>query len=118
MRSRWAIEMYLARQRGARGRARSAGWQNWLPGLALITFVVLKLTGVIDWSWWWVLSPLWISGILLVLGICVAVVAIHLQARRQVHAWMNHFAAGDWWGETPAPGHGDGQGQASNAPGD
>jgi membrane protein YdbS with pleckstrin-like domain len=26
-----------------------------------IIFVVLKLTEVIDWSWWWVLSPLWIS---------------------------------------------------------
>lgn len=29
-------------------------------------FVVLKLCGVIDWSWVWVLSPLWISGILFV----------------------------------------------------
>jgi len=27
----------------------------------LIVFIVLKLVGVIDWSWWWVLSPLWIS---------------------------------------------------------
>ena len=26
----------------------------------LIIFVVLKLTDNIDWSWWWVLSPLWI----------------------------------------------------------
>ena len=26
-----------------------------------IVFVVLKLTGVIDWSWWWVMSPLWIN---------------------------------------------------------
>ena len=23
-------------------------------------FVTLKLCGVIDWSWWWVLSPLWV----------------------------------------------------------
>jgi hypothetical protein len=22
-------------------------------------FVVLKLCGVVDWSWWWVLAPLW-----------------------------------------------------------
>lgn len=29
-----------------------------------ITFVVLKLTHVINWSWWWVLSPLWIAGII------------------------------------------------------
>ena len=32
-----------------------------------IVFVVLKLVGVIDWSWVWVLSPLWISAILTVL---------------------------------------------------
>lgn len=31
-------------------------------GLLTIVFIVLKLTHVIDWSWWWVLSPLWISG--------------------------------------------------------
>lgn len=27
-------------------------------GLLTIAFVVLKLTNVIDWSWWWVLSPI------------------------------------------------------------
>lgn len=30
-------------------------------GLLTILFVGLKLGGVISWSWWWVLSPLWIS---------------------------------------------------------
>jgi ABC-type antimicrobial peptide transport system permease subunit len=30
-----------------------------LVGLT-IAFVVLKLLEKIDWSWWWVLSPLWI----------------------------------------------------------
>jgi phosphoglycerol transferase MdoB-like AlkP superfamily enzyme len=25
-----------------------------------IVFIVLKLTSVIDWSWWWVTSPFWI----------------------------------------------------------
>lgn len=33
-------------------------------GLLTITFIVLKLCNVINWSWWWVLSPLWISLIL------------------------------------------------------
>jgi len=28
--------------------------------LLLIVFIVLKLTHVIDWSWWWVLAPAWI----------------------------------------------------------
>lgn len=30
-------------------------------GLLTILFIGLKLTGYIDWSWTWVLSPLWIS---------------------------------------------------------
>ena len=29
-------------------------------GLLTILFIALKLCNVIDWSWWWVLSPLWI----------------------------------------------------------
>lgn len=33
-------------------------------GLLTIVFIVLKLTNNIDWSWWWVLSPLWISFLL------------------------------------------------------
>lgn len=31
-----------------------------LPGLLTVVFVTLKLCHVIDWSWWWVLSPMWI----------------------------------------------------------
>ena len=31
-----------------------------LPGLFLLLFVALKLTGVIAWSWLWVLCPIWI----------------------------------------------------------
>lgn len=44
-------------------------------GLLTVAFIVLKLVGVITWSWWWVLSPLWISALLvaLVLGIIVLV---------------------------------------------
>ena len=33
--------------------------------LLTIVFIILKLTEVIAWSWWWVLSPLWISFILI-----------------------------------------------------
>jgi phosphoglycerol transferase MdoB-like AlkP superfamily enzyme len=28
-------------------------------GLLGVAFVVLKLTGFIDWSWWWVTAPFW-----------------------------------------------------------
>lgn len=36
-------------------------------GLLTIVFIVLKLTEVINWSWIWVLSPLWIDFILAVI---------------------------------------------------
>ena len=29
-------------------------------GLVTVLFVGLKLGGVIGWSWWWVLAPLWL----------------------------------------------------------
>ena len=44
-------------------------------GVLTIVFVVLKLVGVITWSWWWVLSPLWISfGLVLVILLIAALV--------------------------------------------
>jgi phosphoglycerol transferase MdoB-like AlkP superfamily enzyme len=30
-----------------------------LGGVLFVVFLVLKLTGHIDWSWWWVTAPLW-----------------------------------------------------------
>jgi len=30
-----------------------------IAGLLGVAFVVLKLTGYIDWSWWWVTAPFW-----------------------------------------------------------
>lgn len=43
--------------------------------LLTIVFIVLKLCGIIAWSWWWVLSPLWISTILwVILGVVILLV--------------------------------------------
>ncbi len=30
-----------------------------LTGILGVAFIVLKLCGVIAWSWWWVLAPFW-----------------------------------------------------------
>ena len=39
-------------------------------GLLTIAFIVLKLTGVISWSWIWVLAPIWIPfAITMIIGI-------------------------------------------------
>lgn len=37
-----------------------------LGTVLFIVFLILKLTGTIDWSWWWVTSPLWIPLVLAV----------------------------------------------------
>ena len=37
-----------------------------LGSVLFIVFLVLKLTNHIDWSWWWVTSPLWIPVVLVV----------------------------------------------------
>lgn len=44
-------------------------------GALTILFIGLKLSNVINWSWWWVLAPIWIS-LLLVLGIMEIIIAI------------------------------------------
>jgi hypothetical protein len=36
-----------------------------LTGVLFVVFLVLKLTGNINWSWWWVTSPLWIPVVFL-----------------------------------------------------
>ena len=33
---------------------------GWFASVLGLIFITLKLTGVITWSWWWVLSPFWI----------------------------------------------------------
>ena len=40
----------------------------------LIIFIVLKLCGLISWSWVWVLSPLWISIILVIIVFIIVMI--------------------------------------------
>ena len=44
-------------------------------GLLTIVFVTLKLTGVIEWSWWWVLSPIWITAAVVCMILAILLVA-------------------------------------------
>ena len=46
------------------------------PGLLTIVFVTLKLLDVIDWSWWWVLSPLWIGALIGVVILAIFLLAL------------------------------------------
>jgi len=50
-----------------------------ITGIDLLTvlFIGLKLGNVITWSWWWVLSPIWISiGIFLIVAIIALIAEI------------------------------------------
>ena len=54
---------------------------NGFFGLLFITFLVLKLTNVINWSWWWVTAPLWVPlGFVAIVfvSICLIVVVSNL----------------------------------------
>ncbi len=43
-------------------------------GLLTIAFIVLKLCGVIAWSWWWVLSPVWITTAIVIIILIVTII--------------------------------------------
>ena len=53
-------------------------------GLLTILFVGLKLTGYIDWSWWWVTSPFWGGYVVFFTAfMCGAAFAIISEMRRK-----------------------------------
>lgn len=45
--------------------------------LLQLAFIILKLCGVIDWSWVWVLSPMWIGAIVVVVWAAAFVLLLH-----------------------------------------
>ena len=49
-------------------------------GLLTILFIGLKLGGIIDWSWWWVLSPIWLPiAVLLFIAALLFLVKVILE---------------------------------------
>ena len=45
-----------------------------LGTILFVVFLVLKLTEKIDWSWWWVTSPIWIPvALVFAMAIIVAI---------------------------------------------
>ena len=41
-------------------------------GMLTIVFIAFKLAGIIDWSWFWVLSPIWFSLLFVLVVIVIA----------------------------------------------
>ena len=51
-------------------------------GLLTIVFIVLKLIGVINWSWLWVLCPLWIGVAFFILILLLTIIGIAIGIRK------------------------------------
>jgi hypothetical protein len=53
-------------------------------GILFIVFLILKLTNVIDWSWWWVTAPLWIPiAISIVIFIFIVIFQLIIIVRKR-----------------------------------
>lgn len=49
--------------------------------LLLVLFVGLKLAGTISWSWWWVLSPIWMP--LLLIGFILVLICVIYKSKKK-----------------------------------
>lgn len=80
-----------------------------IPFVVFLVFLVLKLTGVIDWSWWWVTAPLWVTFVVpLVLELAGCAVGSFIQGvlggswlvgaegRRAVENWCKRHLNWTW----------------------
>jgi hypothetical protein len=54
-----------------------------LGTILFLIFLVLKLTNYIDWSWWWVTAPLWITAILYIVIVTIFINFIQRRGRRR-----------------------------------
>jgi len=54
----------------------SSGGIGFFSLLTLI-FITLKLLNKIDWSWWWVLAPLWIGLCVFVIIVMIVIIVVY-----------------------------------------
>jgi len=59
-----------------------------------LIFLVLKLTGTIEWSWWWVTSPIWIPVgmvfVFLIIAVIVAGISQALGQNKAINSWKKN----------------------------
>lgn len=51
-------------------------------GLLTILFIALKLTGYIDWSWWWVLAPMWVGIVVVLIILLIILIAFFISVMK------------------------------------
>jgi hypothetical protein len=45
--------------------------------LLFLLFMLLKITGLINWSWWWVASPIWVPIVIGLVIVGVTMIIMH-----------------------------------------
>jgi Flp pilus assembly protein TadB len=55
-----------------------------LPEIIFLIFLILKLTNTVQWSWIWILSPLWIALILDIVAILFSVIMLLILRKREI----------------------------------
>jgi hypothetical protein len=81
------ILMYSAGYPRSVTSEQGSSWQLRLPGqlpVAAIPLIALKLAGIIGWSWWWVLAPLWGSVVIFVVLIGVPLLLLIRSQRPRI----------------------------------
>lgn len=61
---------------------RNSGGGVGIPTVVCIVFIILKLTHVVAWSWWWVFSPLLIGWGLGIVILLVMLIVVGVMKRR------------------------------------
>jgi MFS superfamily sulfate permease-like transporter len=62
-----------------------------LSTLLTVAFIVLKLANYITWSWLWVLSPLWISAIIVVIFLGAALLLEKKEKQQRIEELKKRF---------------------------
>ena len=58
-------------------------WYHYPMSILTVVFIVLKLTGNIDWSWFWVCSPMWAPIVFLITFAILAFPMVWIQSKNK-----------------------------------
>lgn len=50
-------------------------------GALFLVFLILKLTAVVLWSWWWVISPIWIPAAIGIIMLIISIIRVVLYVK-------------------------------------
>lgn len=59
-------------------------------GLLTIVFIVLRLMGIIEWGWVWVLAPLWMPLALVLVGVIIFLIVAAIASNNRKRRWRRN----------------------------